>query len=223
MEKEQYRSVIRFSFLDGKTWDEIEAKLDAVYGDLSPSMPTVRYKFNEVKRDRTSFYDEERPGRPAVTAKIVKKVQVMILADHGTKVRDVAEAVGVATFNILHDKWGMRKLLPDGCRKCSRWTIRGYVCQHRSRVWTSLCEIRRVLRLVLAADKTWIHYYTPKTKQKSKQWIFRVEFASKKTKTVPLAGKVMTTIIGDSKGIILIDFLKKGRTNTGQYYNEFLD
>jgi len=36
MEKEQYRSVIRFLFLEGKSRSEIKERLDAVYGDSSP-------------------------------------------------------------------------------------------------------------------------------------------------------------------------------------------
>jgi len=40
MEKEQYRSVIRFLFLDGKTCEEIKEKLHAVYKDNAPSMTT---------------------------------------------------------------------------------------------------------------------------------------------------------------------------------------
>ncbi|EFN60336.1 Putative uncharacterized protein FLJ37770, partial [Camponotus floridanus] len=93
----------------------IKAKLDAVYGDTSPSMTTVRYWFNEFKRGRTSVFDEERPGRPAdvVTEEIIQKVHDMILADRRTKVREVAEAIGVSTgtaINILHDKLAMKKL-----------------------------------------------------------------------------------------------------------------
>jgi len=37
MEKEQYRSVIRFLFLEGKSRSGIKERLDAVYGDSSPS------------------------------------------------------------------------------------------------------------------------------------------------------------------------------------------
>ncbi|KAG5345034.1 SETMR methyltransferase, partial [Acromyrmex heyeri] len=115
MEKEQYRSVIRFLFLDGKTCEEIKTKLDAVYGNSSLSMTTVRYWFNEFKRGRSSVFDEERPGRPAdvVTEEIVEKIHDMILADRRTKVHEVAEAVGVSygtAFNILHDNLGMKKL-----------------------------------------------------------------------------------------------------------------
>ncbi|XP_067212978.1 histone-lysine N-methyltransferase SETMAR-like [Linepithema humile] len=64
MEKEQYRSMIRFLFLDGKTCEEIKVKLHVVYKDHAPSMITIRYWFNEFKRGRTSVFDEERPGRP---------------------------------------------------------------------------------------------------------------------------------------------------------------
>jgi hypothetical protein len=46
MEKVQYRSVIRFFFLDGKMCLEIDEKLEAVYGNLSHSMATIRYWFN---------------------------------------------------------------------------------------------------------------------------------------------------------------------------------
>jgi len=41
MEKEQYWSVIPFLFLEGKSPSEIKERLDAVYGDSSPSMATV--------------------------------------------------------------------------------------------------------------------------------------------------------------------------------------
>ncbi|XP_018312176.1 putative uncharacterized protein FLJ37770, partial [Mycetomoellerius zeteki] len=108
-------SVIRFLFFNGKTCEEIKTKLDAVYGNPSPYMTTVRYWFNEFKRCRSSVFDEERPGRPAdvVTEEIIEKVHDMILADRRTKVHEVAEAIGVSygtVFNILHANLGMKKL-----------------------------------------------------------------------------------------------------------------
>ena len=101
--------------MDGKTCEEIKVKLDAIYGDLSPSMTTVRYWFNEFKRGRISVFDKERLDCSAdvVTAEIFKKVQDMILVDRRKRVREVAEAVGMSygtVINILHDKLRMRKL-----------------------------------------------------------------------------------------------------------------
>ena len=54
-------------------------------------------------------------------------------------------------------------------------------------------------------------------------WIRPGESAPKKAKTVPSAGKVMATIFWDSHGIILIDYLQKGKTITGEYYDSLLD
>ncbi|KAG5340509.1 SETMR methyltransferase, partial [Acromyrmex heyeri] len=72
MKKEQYRAVILFLFLDGETCEEIKTKLDAVYGNSSPSMTTIRYWFNEFKRSRSSVFDEKRPSRPADVQSIVE-------------------------------------------------------------------------------------------------------------------------------------------------------
>ena len=62
MEKEQYRSVIRFIFLDGKICEEVKVKLHVLYKDHAPSMTTIRYWCNEFKRGRTFVFDEEYPG-----------------------------------------------------------------------------------------------------------------------------------------------------------------
>ena len=70
----------------------------------------------------------------------------------------------------------------------------------------------------VTVDETWIHYYTPKTNSQSKMWPEPGESAPKKAKTVPSAGKVMATIFWDSHGIILIDYLQKGKAITGEYY-----
>jgi len=62
MEEEQYRSVIRLLFLEGKSRSEIKDQLDAVYADSSSSMATVKNWFNEFQRGRTSVFDEPRLG-----------------------------------------------------------------------------------------------------------------------------------------------------------------
>lgn len=81
MKKEQYRSVIRFLFLDGKTCEYIKLKLDAVYGNPAPSMTTTRYWYNDFKRGQTSGFDEERPGRPVevTTEDKVYKIHDIVL------------------------------------------------------------------------------------------------------------------------------------------------
>jgi len=90
MKKEQYRSVIRFLFLDGKTYEEIKEKLHAVYKNNVPSITTIRYWYNEFKRGRTSIFDEERPDRPieVTTEDMVNKIYDIVLAFRRVKVRE---------------------------------------------------------------------------------------------------------------------------------------
>ena len=50
------------------------------------------------------------------------------------------------------------------------------------------------LHRFITMDETWVHYFTPKTKVQSKQWIEGGESSPKKAKTVPTSGKVMTSV-----------------------------
>ena len=52
-------------------------------------------------------------------------------------------------------------------------------------------------------------------------WTGLGESAPKKAKTIPSFGKVMATIFWDS--LILIDYLQKGKSITGEYYASLLD
>jgi hypothetical protein len=63
-------------------------------------------------------------------------------------------------------------------------------------------------------------HYMPEMKDESKQWTSPGKQAPKKANTVTSAGKVMATVFWDSKGKIFIDYLEKGRTITGQYYDQ---
>ena len=78
------------------------------------------------------------------------------------------------------------------------------------------------LRRFITVDETWIHHYQPETKEQSKQWVEAGERPPKKAKVIPSAGKVMATVFWDSQGVILIDFLEKGKSITGEYYASLL-
>ena len=56
MEKEQYLLVIRFLFLEEKLRSVIKERLDAVYGNSSPSMSIIKNWFYEFQRGRMSVF-----------------------------------------------------------------------------------------------------------------------------------------------------------------------
>ena len=229
MDKVEFRAVIKHFFLKGLKPKDIKAELDEVHGESAPSFATVYNWFNEFKRGRTSTTDEQRPGRPVEVSSIemINKVHDLVLSDRRVKVREIVEAIGISQgtiFSILHEKLGLKKI-------SARWVPRLLTADNkRIRVLnckTGLDLFRRnpeeFLRRYITVDETWIHCYTPETKEQSKQWVTKGDPAPKKAKTVKSAGKVMATVFWDSRGIIFIDYLEKGETITGAYYASLLD
>ena len=59
---------------------------------------------------------------------------------------------------------------------------------------------------------------------KSRQWVGPGSPRLTKLKTQPSAGNVMATVfLGGRKGVIMLDFLPKRSTITGEYYANMLD
>mgnify|MGYP003461250231 FL=1 len=75
LENVQYRSVIRFLLMKGKSREEIFVELSSVYGEESPSISTVKRWFNYFRDGRTSVFDEEKSGRSLeIGEEIAKKL-----------------------------------------------------------------------------------------------------------------------------------------------------
>jgi len=129
----------------------------------------------------------------------------MLLDVRRMKVREIAETIGISKGRVgymLHEELDMKKL-------CARWVLRLLTAdQKRTRMKISEQCLERFnknktdfLRRFITMDKTWIHHYTPESKQQSKQTTEAGCSAPKKTRSVPLAGKVMALVFWDAEGI----------------------
>ena len=65
--------------------------------------------------------------------------------------------------------------------------------------------------------------YEPENKAQSRQWVGLRSPRTKKFKTQLSAGKVMATVFWDTTDDIMLDFLPKKRTVTGEYYAKLHD
>ncbi|XP_025269033.1 protein GVQW3-like [Camponotus floridanus] len=186
MDKKEFRAVIKHFFLKGKTATQIQAELQEVHGTSTPSLPTISFWVNEFKRGRTNTDDEPRSGRPktATNEEMVSKVIDIVMSDRRLKLREIVEMVGISEeriFHILHEILGMRKLT-------SRWVPRLLTVENkhvRMTISKQCLDLfkrnpREFFRRYVTVDETWIHHYTPETKQQSKQW------------TLPEKGKTIT-------------------------------
>ena len=117
--KVEYRAVIRYLYLKGKTGKEIHGELANVYGCSAPSYAQVKFWVGEFKRGRTSLEDEARSGRPldATDEEMCKKVLNLVYSDRRIQVEEIAQALGISDGNvstILHDRLGMCANSPLG-------------------------------------------------------------------------------------------------------------
>jgi len=142
------------------------------------------------------------------------------------KVREIAETRGISkelVGYILHEELDMKKV-------CARWVMRLLPAdQKRTRMKTPEQCLERFnknktdfVHRFITMDETWIHHYTPESKQQSKKWTEASCSAPKKTRSVPSAGKVMASVFWDAEGVLFIDYLEKGKTITGEYYYNLL-
>ena len=136
---------------------------------------------------------------------------------------EIAQALSISrgsVSTILHDRLGMRKLT-------ARWVPKFLSDEQMATRASLLLKCFRskddfLLRLV-TVDETWVHYYEPENKARSRQWVGPGSPRPKKFKTQPSAGKMLATVFWGVKGVIILDFLLKRSTITGVYYANLLD
>ena len=169
--KVEYRVVIRYLYLKGKTGKEIHDKLADVYGSSAPSYAQVKFWIGEFKCGRTSL-DEARSGRPldATDEEMCKKVRDLVYSDRLIQVEEIAQALGIShgsVSTILHDCLGTRKLTDRWVPKSlsdEQMTTRASVCSALLKRFRSKDDF---LLCLVTVDETWVHYYEPENKYES--------------------------------------------------------
>ena len=71
-------------------------------------------------------------------------------------------------------------------------------------------------------DETWLYHYHPETKQQLMDWWHNGSPRPPKFRVQKFAGKVLAWIFWGQDGILVIDYLPKGRTINAEYYSSLL-
>ena len=108
--KVEYRAVIRYLYLKGKTGQEVHCELTNVYGSSALSYAQVKFWVGEFKRSRTSLKEKNRSGRPsdATDEKMCNKVRDLVYSDRRIKVEEIANALHFSHGSVattLHNAW----------------------------------------------------------------------------------------------------------------------
>ena len=131
---------------------------------------------------------------------MVKKIHKMVLDDRRLKVLELADMVGIsksAVHRILTENLDMRKL-------CARWVPRLLTMEQKQRREDVSIECLAMfhsnkaefLRRFITMDETWVHHFTPETKEQSKQWTAREESAPKRRRQFHLQARSWRQFFG---------------------------
>ena len=169
---------------------------------------------------------EEEP-KSATTPEIIEQVFDIFCKDPSLTKREIADTIGISderVLYILHEELHMKKLF--GKLVPHSLTIQ----QKLNRKQISQRNLKRFkqnqtdfVRRFITMDETWIYHHDPKLKQERLQWIEAGSSAPKQVKSERSAKKIMASIFWDAKGVLLIDYLEKGKTINSEYYCNLLD
>ena len=131
---------------------------------------------------------------------MVKKIHKMVLDDRRLKVLELADMVGIsksAVHRILTENLDMRKLY-------ARWVPRLLTMEQKQRREDVSIECLAMfhsnkaefLRRFITMDETWVHHFTPETKEQSKQWTAREESAPKRRRQFHLQARSWRQFFG---------------------------
>jgi histone-lysine N-methyltransferase SETMAR len=114
---------------------------------------------------------------------------------------------------------------------CARWVPR-LLTRNQKQAQQGICqgllipyeqEGNNFLHRIVSCDESWAHHYTPESKTGSVEWQRRGGHCPVKAKMRLSAGKVLTTIFWDWKGVLLVDFLHERCSVNAAYYCQLLD
>lgn len=125
---------------------------------------------------------------------------------------------------ILHARLNLSKV-------CARWVPKDLTEEHKLQRIEAAFNLRELYEKegdslwerIVTGDESWVHHYTPETKQQSKQWVKKGGRPPKKFKTQMSAGKVLLTAFWDCKGVVYQEYLPHGETVNAARYLDTLE
>lgn len=222
------RIVIKFLAAEGVKPAEILRRLTAQFGEetLSRARVFAWHKHFVEGRERVENESHDRRPRTSITAGNIDSVRQLVEGDRRLTTSDIAIKVGISygsTYSILSEELGYRKV-------CARWVPRLLTVDQKLNRF-QVCE-RLLARFreegdpflshIVTCDETWVHHYTPESKQASKEWRKKGETAPVKAKSRLSAGKVLATVFFDQRGLLHLDFLHEHKTINAAYYCKLL-
>lgn len=195
----EVRGVIRFLHHNGTSPIEIHRQLIFAYGPNVMDIKNVKKWCREFSGGRTNVHDESGRGRPSISDELVRGDRHLTVREICAIIPDVSKTT---VDKILRDTLGFHKVcarrvsprqLTDEHKRKRVKSSREFLRQHEE-------EGEELLDSIVTWNETWVHYFTPESKQKSMQFRHPTLPTVKKFKTTPSARKSWPPSSGTDTG-----------------------
>ncbi len=225
----EQRVSLKFLVKSGNSPIECWRALWRVFGDETMSQTQVQVWHKRFREGLENVKDKQRSGRPRSkrTTENIERVRQMVDEDGRMSLNDLVDRTGLSKFvvlRILKDDLKMTKraakfvprILTEG-----QMETRKVLCQQHLDTLCAAEDPEQFLSRIITSDETWLSTFEPETKVESSVWLRKGDPHPKKSRSCP-GGKTMLTLFFDIKGIVMIEFLEKGKTITAKRYCETL-
>ena len=204
--------IIRFLTKEGCKQSEICSRLKRQYSEKMLSNVSVCKWSSVFKKGKEMVENEphEHWPRTSITGENSDRVHTLIQENRQITVHGLSGILNISDGSV---KTIIKQHLQYS-KVCARWILRLLMDEHKSTwlqvVQSSLSWHKQegdFLDSITTTDETRMHYFMPESKRSSMQWHHPGSPKPQKAKTTFSAGKVMTTIFWDSKGVLYVDFL----------------
>ena len=226
---EEQRCIVKFYVKLGKSCNDMETDLRAVYGEEAMKPRTIRKWAKRYQEGRESVEDDERSGRPVTASgdEAVVNVQTFFIQHPKATCKNMEEKLGLSkssVFRILKDKLNYSKI-------CARW-VPHMLTEAKKECRLMFCSnlVNMVdnnkdlfMQRVVTGDETWLYAFDPEPKMQSREWRRKGSSPPVRAKDEKTIGKkVMAVVFYDPIGLVHVEYLDRGETVTGQRYVQIL-
>ncbi|UYV62568.1 hypothetical protein LAZ67_2001115 [Cordylochernes scorpioides] len=207
METNEIRAVIKYLCKKGMSPKEI-------YEGMHSKKKWVA----AFKLGRISTEDKHRQGRPveSVTQENIDKIHVLVMLDRRMTVRRIEETLGIlktTVDRIMREHLGLGKL-------SAHWVPKPLTPDQKA---VRRKFIRTILRYLKPIQRNLLGPITNYNYTRVQATIHAmgeppVPFLPRKPRQFHQQGRLWWSVLWDSEGVLLLDFLNKGQTITGNYY-----
>ncbi len=208
------RVCIWFGVKLGWEYGQIRASLRHCFGQRILYKSRIYHWIEQFKSGHNRIVDLHRRAktRRGRSARNIRRVEDLVTQDRRITIPRIMVETGLKATTVH------RILTKDLClsKKCAKYipydigpaqiARRQTVCDFWN--WLRIND-RRVFRVAVTMDESWIYMYDPEIKEQSKEWLRRHESRPQKPQRSIATGKVMVVTFFDSQGLIYREFVHR--------------